>query len=221
MSSIEEIENATERKVLAIDFDKTLTTGEGPNYWEDDEDEQPDEDMIEWVNEQYHSGHVIIVWTARPWSQAANVESYLTKWGVEYHGIRCQKTGADLYVDDKARNVEDVAVHQMSSEIDSKVTEVVTEDFAEKVSEEATEDEEENEPFDPDNPHYHKGEVTFTHNGRLGFIEAPRVTDDVFFSEKDEPKFPNGWPEEGDTVIFEYEDDGMGPRVTEIHGQPL
>lgn len=93
---------------INIDFDKTLTTGEGAAYWEEGEAESPDEEMVEWVNGQYHQGNFIIVWTARPWSQAQVVAGYLTKWGVEFNGIRCDKGGADIYVDDKAVNVSDV-----------------------------------------------------------------------------------------------------------------
>ena len=70
--------------------------------------EYPDEEMIEWVNHQYHNGNVIIVWTARPWSQAGVVAGYLTMWGVEFNGIRCDKGGADMYVDDKSRRPEEV-----------------------------------------------------------------------------------------------------------------
>ena len=108
--NVEDVTQLTgdDAKRIFVDFDKTLTTGEGPSFWQDDEHEEPNEDMIQWVNEQYHKGHFVVVWTARPWSQAQNVASYLTKWGVEYYGIRCNKGGADIYVDDKAVNVEDV-----------------------------------------------------------------------------------------------------------------
>jgi len=104
---VEDITQLTgdDKKRIFVDFDKTLTTGEGPPFWADDEEESPNWEIIEWVNEQYHKGHF---WTARPWSQAQNVAGYLTKWGVEYYGLRCDKGGADLYVDDKAINVEEV-----------------------------------------------------------------------------------------------------------------
>jgi len=95
-------------KRLLVDFDETLTTGEGPPFWSEDEHEEPNTDMIEWVNEQYHKGHFVIIWTARPWSQAQTVAGYLTKWGVEFYGLRCDKGGADLYVDDNAINVKEI-----------------------------------------------------------------------------------------------------------------
>jgi hypothetical protein len=96
-------------KRINVDFDKTLTTGEGPNYWQEEAMEHPDEDMVQWVNDKYHEGHIIIVWTARPWSQAPEVAAFLTRWGVEFNGIRCDKGGADIYIDDKAINTEEVA----------------------------------------------------------------------------------------------------------------
>jgi hypothetical protein len=95
-------------KRVFVDFDKTITTGEGPPFWSEDSYEEPDEEMVEWVNEQYNKGNFIVVWTARPWSQAQNVAGYLTTWGVKYYGIRCNKGGADIYVDDKCINVKEV-----------------------------------------------------------------------------------------------------------------
>lgn len=87
---------------IFVDFDKTLTTGKGPEYWEEGSYEEPNEEMIEWVNNKYHQGNFVVVWTARPWSEAGRIASYLTRWGVKYAGIRCNKGGAEIYVDDKA-----------------------------------------------------------------------------------------------------------------------
>lgn len=92
---------------INIDFDKTLTTGEGAAYWEGGEDD-PDEEMIEWVNEMYKDGNTIIIWTARPWSEAGQTVGMLTKWGVMWHAIRMEKGSADMYVDDKAVRPEEV-----------------------------------------------------------------------------------------------------------------
>lgn len=86
--------------LVAIDFDGTLTKGRA-RYWEG-EVEEPDEVMVEWVREQYYNGAKVLVWTARPWDQASTIAARLTEWEVPYHGIRCEKGGADGYVDDKA-----------------------------------------------------------------------------------------------------------------------
>ena len=91
--------------ILAVDFDGTLTNGQTA-YWAG-EREQPDTEVIERVIELYHEGWVVVVWTARPWSEASTVAARLTEWGVKYHGIRCEKGAADHYVDDKATNAHD------------------------------------------------------------------------------------------------------------------
>ena len=91
---------------LAVDFDNTLTT-ENVEYWNDERPE-PDEDVIERVNEHYHAGGTVIVWTARPWSEAGRIAAHLTEWGVRWHGIRCDKGSADVYLDDKAIRPEEV-----------------------------------------------------------------------------------------------------------------
>ena len=91
---------------LGVDFDNTLTT-ENVEYWNDERPE-PDEDVIERVNEHYHAGGTVIVWTARPWSEASRIAAHLTEWGVRWHGIRCDKGSADVYLDDKAIRPEEV-----------------------------------------------------------------------------------------------------------------
>lgn len=86
---------------LAVDFDNTLTEV-NVAYW-DGEREEPDERVCEAVRRHYHRGGTVIVWTARPWSEANTIAARLTEWKVPYHGIRCEKGSADVYVDDKAQ----------------------------------------------------------------------------------------------------------------------
>lgn len=88
---------------IAVDLDGTLTEGK-KKYWE--ERCNPDTYVIESINDLYKQGHTVIVWTARPWSNAEQVASWLTEHGVRYHGLRMDKGSADVYVDDKALNVE-------------------------------------------------------------------------------------------------------------------
>lgn len=92
--------------LIAVDFDGTLTQGKA-KYWEG-EVEEPREDMVEWLREQYYSGANIMVWTARPWSQASTIAARLCEWEVPYHGIRCEKGGSGVYVDDKTVRPEEV-----------------------------------------------------------------------------------------------------------------
>ncbi len=87
-------------KRVAVDFDNTLTAS-NVKYWEDERPEV-DPHMAAWVRKQYHQGKTVLIWTARPWSEANRIAAHLTEWEVPYHGIRCEKGSADQYVDDKA-----------------------------------------------------------------------------------------------------------------------
>lgn len=94
------------RKVVAVDLDKTLTK-EG-RWFVEDEEIVPDEETIEKVmNQVYKQGHVLIIWTARPWNVAEETVAWLRKHSVRFHGLQMEKGSADVYIDDKALNVED------------------------------------------------------------------------------------------------------------------
>ena len=95
-----------EGDLLLVDFDKTLTLGEESYFTEGEE--QPDREMIEWVNQQYRNGAHIIIWTARPWSVAGETAGLATKWGLRFHGLRCEKGAGTAYIDDKALRPEEV-----------------------------------------------------------------------------------------------------------------
>jgi hypothetical protein len=91
---------------INIDFDNTLTES-NVKYWAGERPD-PDDEMIDYLIEKYRDGHTIIIWTARPWSEAGRIAGHLTEWGVRFHGIRCDKGSADLYIDDKARRPREV-----------------------------------------------------------------------------------------------------------------
>lgn len=91
---------------VAVDWDNTLTE-DNAEYW-NGEEAPIDEAVAEWVRDQYHSGKSVFIWTARPWEQARQIAGRLTKHGIPFHGIRCEKGSADVYVDDKAVRPEDV-----------------------------------------------------------------------------------------------------------------
>lgn len=90
---------------LFVDFDNTLTE-DNVKYWED-ERPSPDEAVCQAVREHYYAGGTVVVWTARPWSEASQIAAHLTEWEIPYHGIRCEKGSGDRYVDDKATTPED------------------------------------------------------------------------------------------------------------------
>lgn len=95
----------TER--LFVDFDNTLTE-DNVEYWNGERPE-PDVDVVQRVREHYHTGGTVVVWTARPWSEASQIAAHLTEWELPYHGIRCEKGSGDVYVDDKALRPEEFA----------------------------------------------------------------------------------------------------------------
>ena len=89
-----------ERKVFNIDFDGTLTK---PGDYSSDP--VPDNLMIEKLRRVYFSGHIIIIWTARQWSFASGLVSWLIKHDVPFHGIYMAKGGSNHYVDDKNMSI--------------------------------------------------------------------------------------------------------------------
>lgn len=69
-------------------------------------------DVIDEINRLYDMGNEIILSTARGNSSGIDWESFTTKqmqeWGVRYHKLFVgEKPGADIYVDDKAININD------------------------------------------------------------------------------------------------------------------
>ena len=95
-------DNAGPRKVYNFDLDGVLAMG-GP-FWE--REPEPNPVLIEKVRELYQAGNVIIIWTARLWEYAPETVGWLTKHKVPFHGIYMSKGGADVYIDDKAVNLE-------------------------------------------------------------------------------------------------------------------
>jgi len=86
---------------ISIDFDKTLTQPTS-DEWGPAFTRQPNEEMIERVQEAYFNGNRIVVWTARQWNEASQIAGWLTAHDVPFHGLMCGKGSADEYVDDKA-----------------------------------------------------------------------------------------------------------------------
>lgn len=92
-------------KLIAVDLDNTLCHGE---FWGDSEPE-PIQNMIDKVWEWYKKGGHIIIYTARDPKYFQQTNAWLIKHSVPFHGITMQKKiGADVYIDDKALNIEDI-----------------------------------------------------------------------------------------------------------------
>lgn len=94
--------------LVGVDFDKTLTEPE-QDEWRPAFEQDPRQDVIEAVEEAYKNGKKVIIWTARQWTEAPQVAGWLTAHEVPHHGLKCEKGGADLYVDDKAITPEEFA----------------------------------------------------------------------------------------------------------------
>lgn len=92
-------------KLIAVDIDNTLCKGE---FWGDGEPE-PIEQMIDYVRDMYIKGAHIVIYTARDPRYFVKTNAWLVKHSVPFHGITMQKKiGADVYIDDKALNIEDI-----------------------------------------------------------------------------------------------------------------
>lgn len=104
-NKLKEILKNPKGKLIAVDLDGTLSEGE---FWGTDEP-KPIQPMIDFINKLYKQGAHIIIYTARnpEYFQATNW--WLLKHNVCYHGIAMQrKCGADLYIDDRALNINDI-----------------------------------------------------------------------------------------------------------------
>jgi len=95
-------------KLIAVDLDGTLSTGE---FWGvgGEPEPEPIQKMIDYINKLYLKGAHIIIYTARNQDMYRLTQAWLIKHSVRFHGIAMQhKLGADLYIEDKALNVEDI-----------------------------------------------------------------------------------------------------------------
>lgn len=89
-------------KRIFVDFDSTLTTGEGEPHWEEPLEEIANDRMIYIVNQLYNLGHTIVIYTARRESYRRETEYFLKSWDVKYHALVMEKPGYDLLIDDRA-----------------------------------------------------------------------------------------------------------------------
>lgn len=92
-------------KLIAVDMDGVLCYGE---FW-GEKDVEPNTEIIQFVNGLYMKGAHIIIYTARNPKWFIQTQTWLDRHNVMYHGIAMmKKIGADVYIDDKALNLEDV-----------------------------------------------------------------------------------------------------------------
>ena len=99
----------TERKLIAVDLDGTLTEGD---CWTAHEclTAEARVDIIKKVRDLYYDRNVIIIYTARPETMRNETEYWLRKNKVKYHALVMgnNKMGADIYVDDRSIRPEEL-----------------------------------------------------------------------------------------------------------------
>lgn len=105
-------------QTLNVDFDHTITNGKSDEYLPISQ-QSPNRELIDKMWEAYKQRKTIIVWTARPWSDASEIAGTLTVWEVPFHGLMMGKGGSDQYVDDKAMRPDEF-VSQSLVEPDQK-----------------------------------------------------------------------------------------------------
>ena len=97
-----------EMKVYMIDIDGTICETENSNYY----NSIPINENIHVFNKLYDSGNEVHYWTARGAKSGLKWDEYtvhqLEKWGVKYTSIKTGKPHYDVWIDDKAINVDDI-----------------------------------------------------------------------------------------------------------------
>jgi hypothetical protein len=87
-----------------FDIDGTLCTQTNGDY----EGALPFSDRVDVVNELFHAGHTIKLYTARGSTTGIDWREFtarqLHSWGVFYHELIMGKPEADIYIDDRAWN---------------------------------------------------------------------------------------------------------------------
>jgi hypothetical protein len=110
--------------IYYVDIDGTICNTEGSNY----QLSKPFNDRIGHFNALYDNGNEIHYWTAR--GMSSNMDhsdltiKQLKEWGVKYTTVNFKKPHYDIWIDDKAQNVEKYFEDQYAkdqAEIDSIV----------------------------------------------------------------------------------------------------
>ena len=84
------------------------------------ENAEPNKQVIEMFNNLYEQGHEIVYYTARgtetgeDWTWLTTKQ--LVEWGVKCDDLKFGKPSADMYVDDKAMNINDILSKAMLSQ---------------------------------------------------------------------------------------------------------
>tara|TARA_R100001509_G_C4816951_1_gene198407 strand:- start:374 stop:712 length:339 start_codon:yes stop_codon:yes gene_type:complete len=97
-----------------VDIDGTIceqqTVREKSKEFPDYSKSRPYMDRIKLINKLYDEGHEIHYWTARGTVSGIDwytrTEQQLKEWGVKYHEFNVGKPHYDIWIDDKAREID-------------------------------------------------------------------------------------------------------------------
>ena len=94
--------------IIYIDIDDTICRHKIPDNYES---AYPIEKAVAKVNELYHAGNHIVMWTARGTVTGLDFEeltwNQLNSWGVMFSELKMGKPAYDLFIDDKNLNSKD------------------------------------------------------------------------------------------------------------------
>ena len=91
--------------IYCFDIDGTLCSKDNPDY----NFAEPYTDRIALVNNLYDEGNRIILFTARGAATGIDWKELTKKqikiWGLKYHELRFDKPPADVFIDDRAKDL--------------------------------------------------------------------------------------------------------------------
>jgi hypothetical protein len=101
--------------IIAVDFDGTLCTNLFPKIG------RPIDDVIKYIKDRQSKGDKIILWTCREEDRLGEAVGWCEDQGIifdavndnlkesiEKYGNNSRKVDADLYIDDKGKNITDI-----------------------------------------------------------------------------------------------------------------
>jgi hypothetical protein len=93
---------------IYVDIDNTICKTQGNDY----KNAIPIPENIAKINKYWEEGHTVIYWTARGGTTGINLRDFtidqLKKWGCKCDDVLTGKPGFDLFIDDRAKRIEEI-----------------------------------------------------------------------------------------------------------------
>jgi dTDP-glucose 4,6-dehydratase len=96
--------------IIYVDIDETICKTNSLDY----RNSVPIKENIEKINELFAKGHYIVYWSARgsgsgkDWREVT--ERQFKEWEIEYHELKFGKPIYDVFICDKAVNIDDLSL---------------------------------------------------------------------------------------------------------------